>query len=236
MLHEKPNDSFHWKNKLDELDNLPGEPLNDKNASWQKLHNRLREKPGSGKMIWYWLAAACVLIVAGILWLSPSQNHNRIAERENYSVPEPGKTKSEIVQEETAVTTPRKPAEEKMKPTATGLIKRASSSVLKSPVKNENEVRDPVITKQLFPELIVDSRLPLDTTKTIATVMAPVSRKLRVVHINELTKPAEEMPFARATSSAPLQRNLSDHNNFQTLSLSKNASDNLVKIKLSPSN
>lgn len=59
MLHEKPNEFFHWKNKLDELDRLPGELLNDKTVSWNKLHNRLREKPRNNKIMWYWVAAAC---------------------------------------------------------------------------------------------------------------------------------------------------------------------------------
>ena len=63
MLHEKPNESFHWKNKLDELDHLPGESHPDKSASWQKLHDRLRPKPAKKRTVWYWIAAAVLLAV-----------------------------------------------------------------------------------------------------------------------------------------------------------------------------
>ena len=55
-----------WKNKLDEVADLPDFVLPDKNASWGKLHNRLQEKPGRIGAAWYWAAAAGILIVCAI--------------------------------------------------------------------------------------------------------------------------------------------------------------------------
>ena len=43
-VNENPNDDFHWKNKLENLESLPGETFN-KEASWEKLHDRLQKKP-----------------------------------------------------------------------------------------------------------------------------------------------------------------------------------------------
>src|SRR5258705_1506391 len=63
MSNENYNNTGDWRSRLEALDNLPGEPLIDKNASWEKLHDRLREKKGNKKIIWYWSAAACLLLV-----------------------------------------------------------------------------------------------------------------------------------------------------------------------------
>lgn len=63
MLNENYNNTGDWRSKLEALDNLPGETIINKNASWEKLHDRLREKRSSKKIIWYWSAAACLLLV-----------------------------------------------------------------------------------------------------------------------------------------------------------------------------
>jgi len=61
MLSEKHNDPFGWKNKLEGLTGLPGEDAADNNTAWQKLQDRLQQKPRRRKAIWYW-AAACLLL------------------------------------------------------------------------------------------------------------------------------------------------------------------------------
>jgi hypothetical protein len=237
MLHEKPNESFHWKNKLDELDYLPDEPLRDKAASWEKLHNRLRKKPVSRKAIWYWLAAACVLIIAGVLLIIPNQDHDQIAEKENLSIPEQPKNKSVTAKEEKALIISEKPIPGAIKkPTVIASAKKKDHSVLKITMIKGNAAEDSVATKQSLPEVIVHSNQAQDTLNTKAVTTAAAPKKLRVVHINEIVKPSEEMPLARVTLQASLQRKLSYQNNFPALTLSKNASDNLVKIKLAPSN
>src|ERR1022692_1843688 len=62
MLNEKQNNLHHWINKLDEPGCLPAEEMVDKNEAWKKLHQRLSGKPRKNKMIWYWAAAACLII------------------------------------------------------------------------------------------------------------------------------------------------------------------------------
>src|ERR1019366_8570477 len=62
MLNEKQNNLHHWINKLDEPGYLPAEEMVDKNEAWKKLHQRLSGKPRKNKMIWYWAAAACLII------------------------------------------------------------------------------------------------------------------------------------------------------------------------------
>src|SRR5450755_2342791 len=61
MLREKPNNAFHWKNKLEEMESLPDETFN-KEAAWEKLHQRMQGKPLNKRAVWYWAAAACLLL------------------------------------------------------------------------------------------------------------------------------------------------------------------------------
>ncbi len=61
MSNENLND--YWKNKLEDVDSLSAETFTDKNAAWEKLHSRLRQKPSRVRTVWYWAAAACLLLV-----------------------------------------------------------------------------------------------------------------------------------------------------------------------------
>ena len=51
MLNEKPNNDFHWKNKLEDLESLPGETFN-KEAAWEKLHERMQGKKSQHKKLY----------------------------------------------------------------------------------------------------------------------------------------------------------------------------------------
>lgn len=68
MINEEHNKQIHWKNKLDELDNLPGESFN-KEELWNKLHDRLRGNAGKKKVLWYWAAASVLFFVIIIPFL-----------------------------------------------------------------------------------------------------------------------------------------------------------------------
>lgn len=238
MLHEKPNESFHWKNKLDELDHLPDEPVKAKSVSWEKLHDRLREKPGSKKTIWYWSAAACLLITVGILWIMPNQDPGKTVTKKTQSTPEQSVNNSEIVKEKTPTTNLTEMMPEKTKKQAIIVsLKKKNRPIVKHTATTEKDIpKDSTAAKQSSPEIIVHSSPSSDTMnpKTIATTVA--TKKLRVVHINEIVKPAEEMPYAKLTLQPTLQGKPISRNDLPVFSLSKNASDNLVKIKLSPSN
>ena len=59
MISDKPNNNIDWKNKLEDFEGLAGEKFN-KEVSWEKLHSRLRQKPKNKRIIWYWMAAACL--------------------------------------------------------------------------------------------------------------------------------------------------------------------------------
>ncbi len=87
MLTEKQTDSFHWKERLDKLDHLPGQAM-DKDQAWEKLHMRLQPAAPRRKAAWYW-AAACLLL-AFLLYYSMfnfQQDRNNIAQIHKKEVP-----------------------------------------------------------------------------------------------------------------------------------------------------
>ena len=60
MSNEDPNNTSPWRNKLDELEHLPGSAFN-RDAAWDKLYGRFQGNKKSKKIFWYWIAAACLL-------------------------------------------------------------------------------------------------------------------------------------------------------------------------------
>ena len=68
MLDEKPNRGFHWKNKLEEWADLPGETFN-KEAAWDKLHERMQGKTRNNNAVWYGTAVACLVLALIISWI-----------------------------------------------------------------------------------------------------------------------------------------------------------------------
>ena len=61
MSRETPDELASWRRLLREPDALPGQGLADKDAAWDKLFERLNEKPRR-RFFGYRIAAACVLI------------------------------------------------------------------------------------------------------------------------------------------------------------------------------
>ena len=61
MSNEKTDEFLSWRGRLDQPDALPEQGLDNHEASWQRLAERLREKPRR-RVTGYWVAAACLLL------------------------------------------------------------------------------------------------------------------------------------------------------------------------------
>ena len=72
MSNEKTDEFLSWRGRLDQPDALPEQGLGNHEASWQRLAERLREKPRR-RVTGYWAAAACLLLalVPAIRFLHP---------------------------------------------------------------------------------------------------------------------------------------------------------------------
>jgi len=63
MSNERPDDFLSWRRTLSQPDALPEHGLEDRELSWEKLAGRLRDKPRR-RWTGYWIAAACLLLLA----------------------------------------------------------------------------------------------------------------------------------------------------------------------------
>lgn len=233
MLYEKPNESLHWKNKLDDLDHLPGEQIPDKNLGWEKLHNRLQEKSRNKIVRWYWTAAACLLLVIGIPWLTINEKDQNLVKNNMQQIP----SNSSILQTpstDNTIITPSQTQTENKHPNAA----KAKIKLQYRPKYNADTIDEPVANQRKVlikstPEVFNISINP-DTIAFVTVV--PVKKKLRVVHINELDKPKEHVQFAQSNASSVFQTKSLNNNAFSVFAVSRNSSDNILTIKLSPSN
>lgn len=233
MLYEKPNESLHWKNRLDDLDHLPGEQIPEKNSGWKKLHNRLQEKPRIKIIRWYLTAAACLLLIVGIPWLTINEKDNNLAK--NRAQLKPGNSSITTIPStgNTIISPLQTQTENKLSVTAKAKTKQQYQRVYKS-----IEIDKPVVNKSKVPISINSELYNISINPdTIAFVTAvPVKKKLRVVHINELNKLVEHSQFARSNTLPAFRIKSLNDDASSVFVVSRNSSDNIIKIKLPPSN
>ncbi len=182
--------NLNWKNKLEDTDCLPGETLQDKTATWEKLHARLGEKPRRKRIVWYW-AAACLLLAMLIpLMLVYKNQSNPVINN---------LVKNEITKPQLKETLP-------VKKDAVAVV-QTTSPEKKSTIKNEPENRSNNTIADTANIVTVTTDNNQNTTNEIissgpaedSSVVMPVAitqpkKKLKVVHINELGDPFENFP------------------------------------------
>jgi len=173
MLNEKPAEPGGWKDKLDLLDGMAGEPWTGKEAAWDKLHTRLHKKPAKKKGMW-WLAAAVFLL---LILPAPTQ-------------PPP---KGE------ALRTPELVRVEKTYLRVPDTVAGAGHRVQKQVTAKTKKIW-PVISQPSDTLQQVSATEPVKTD-TPLLASAPAPKKLRVIHINELEDPAG--PAGASTAVAP---------------------------------
>jgi len=193
MSNENPNNTPQWRSKLDELEHFPGTAFNS-DVAWNKLYGRLRGKKKSKKILWYWIAAACLLFGMVITLLN---YHKSTTEPVNKEIVIKQQEPNEIKKPALKVAEVDKNKHEKESETELEKNKIVSTSN-KSIQKSHHIVPAEVVTKiQLndavnYPaqEPVAKSLQILNNNSTI-TIILP-KKKLNVVHINELGDPVIE--------------------------------------------
>ncbi len=187
---------FHWKNKIEDIDHLPDAVLTNKNAAWEKLHNRLHEKKGI-QPFWYWLAAACLLFVIVVPVITGSKKQNSIVKNTNEKAPSKKQTIAAMPssKEDTMVDVST-PANENKSIRQSIRINEKNSS------KNSLVIKEEPLYSALNDRTdITNEPVVLPAATDSAAVNTPavvrVKKKLRVVHINELEPFAETPNIAR---------------------------------------
>jgi len=172
MLNERPDEFLSWRGRLAAPDALPDQGLDDKEVSWERLAERLREKPR--RRIGYWIAAACLLLA-----LIPATHFFRDRPARlagHHPVPHP----SALPLSSPRQTVPDQTASRR-RPAATHFTAPASGSRL---------------TPALLPVRLAD---PIPTTTDVSVAappaaMSPVAappspkKQWRIVYLNEIDK------------------------------------------------
>jgi len=199
MTNEKQTDSFHWKNKLEALDSLPGESITNKNAAWEKLSVRLHERPGRNKTIWYW-AAAGLLVAILVPWVIANKKENNLAatgplQKQNKTISVPALQKLPVIVAVSA-SPGKKQLVKSIHTTAAG--RSANKNTL--PVTGSLLAANAGTAIETAPAAIINVVPPSASAPTLTTI-AVVKKQLRVVHINEIETVPAANPEQLALSS-----------------------------------
>ena len=193
ISNENRND-FYWKNKLEDVSSLPDAVLTDKDSTWGKLHNRLHTRRRDVKKTWYWMAAAC-LMLAIIIPVTMYNKEHAIAVK---NITEKSKQKKETIpalqsSKENAVVHVSVSRDEKKLIRRSLKVDKKSFAAMNDVIKEDpaqpvSKVQADIVNAPVISPSAADS----NGLHTLA--LAPVKKKLKVVHINELREPLIETP------------------------------------------
>jgi hypothetical protein len=187
MSNENPNNTPQWRQKLDELEHLPGSAFN-RDAAWGKLYGRLRGNRKSKKIYWYWIAAACLLFGLMITLLNyhkgPAQSTNK-----ETVMKQPGKIKNPVLKVEEVNKSENGNSAE--------LIKDKIVATANKPIQRNRRIVNTEFLTKVHPDDVAISypeKEPLAKPLQIINInptaaVRPQKKKLNVVHINELGDP-----------------------------------------------
>ncbi len=239
----KENLDDHWKNKLEDVSSLSGETFTDKNATWEKLHSRLCQKPPGIRAVWYWAAAACLLLAVIIPAIMFNKKQNSLVENiptqiltKEITVPEISPSKENVV----ANISPSLIIKKKyIKPYIQTKEKKSGANNIvnkeETVLANLNDQKD---IQQIQQELPISLPLIINTPVEAPVAIAPVKKKLKVVHINELSEPGEKtLNTARYYERRSLKLKFNNHTVYTNSSLPMDYTGfNILKLKNAPSN
>lgn len=234
MLPEKHNRLSGLNDKLAALDELPGEPPANQQALWQKLQQRLEKKPRKQYAFMYG-AAACVLFLIGAAYVHWATQERDSVKNKATNITQTKKPRT-TVQANTgyAFARPRNITKEQKKHAAAkpASIQR-DNNMQKDALQKETVVATAISEKALAQKNTPTA--PQDTAQQMVAQMRV--KKLKVVHINELGEPAANKMVVQSNSALAAQTsNQVLQENFSGISYSGNRSDEIIKIRLTPTN
>jgi hypothetical protein len=235
MSDEKPNKDFHWKNKLEEIDSFPGEIFN-KEAAWEKLHGRIQEESREKNTVWYWGAAACLLLAVLSPWFFVAKKEHELVKKNS-------------VQKQTQLPSSHLSAKSNIDTVAALSLLSTEKKLPAFSVEKSNKIKShvnhkitPVETvtgktgkeEDMVQKITNNAVVPVSTTISIVAIL-PEKKKLKVVHINELGDPVAETPnIARFADRHTFQLKLINQEVYTSALPSANTGFNIFKTKNAP--
>jgi hypothetical protein len=254
MSRERTDEFLKWRGLIDQPDARPDRVLDDKEATWQKLAERLGER-GRNRLSGYRVAVACLLFALLIIPAARLfQDRHGVAGA--LSRRPPGKqlprVATSVVRRPHAVTvTTSRDADGGARAVdgvvRTSAVTASGGKAASAPARRTNRNRVPLLAAiRVSPALIVaapldsagqsllsrPSHLPLPGVRP-----SPRTKELKVVHQNEIRGGSIPSPSVGATSSDPRINILFRTGGRQPTPAPPPTEDPaLLKIKLSPSN
>ena len=193
MSNEEQGKNIQWQNKLENMEHLPS-PAFDKDASWNKLHERLQNKK-KRMPVWYWAAAAC-LFFAIMIALMMDNNASHLPKKDDIAIKKPEKTsKTALIDKNLAVN--------EIKPAITNKKTEQANKINKIIKKEDRVITPTTVSKISFTNTVevLNNRyladpLPVSNTLLATSLMPLQKKKLNVVHVNELGDPVNDFPVA----------------------------------------
>jgi len=229
MTNEKSNS---WKAKLEDANELREYSLQNKNAAWESLYDKLHEK-SKPKRLWYWMAAACVIAVITIVSIRHHSVNDNIAIHRS--------VKSKPQRNPVAKQSDQQSANKKIIVThdvvKTKTINTNIDKAIKQTIsKNEIAITDNSVLKH---EELTNTKIELPVLKdsmaqtTISVLSAP--KKMKVVHVNELDDDGSNINMAQNRIPSRIKFLNQDIYTDYTLSV-PTSGINILKNKNSTSN
>jgi len=222
MSNERIDEFLSWRSRLDDPCGVPGQGLDDREATWERLMDKIAGKPRRRRFFVYRMAAACVLLAlvaaAGFFY----DRHNRVValrpvERQRAVAPGvsiyspgaatgAGSAKHTPAGNAPVAATSRENAGSG--DVAAAHMARASQELRGQAVPGQRRARheqpaqqQPVqIAGLTTPPVVTPERMP---DSVAAMTPKPLKNKtLRVIHINELSGAPGPLPAAITASDA----------------------------------
>jgi hypothetical protein len=181
----------NWKQRLENADGFPDEILKDKNEAWEKLYARLHKKTGRKLLPWYWAAASLVAIsfTTIIFFINKNGQSSPVITSSPATYKDPAATKKSLVTEQkTNSALLQSPTEKNI-----GIsLSQKNSPVKKNEVISNYDLVTDSANGQAAVETVIEPVLDFDSSAKEITTVAPVKKKLRVIHINDIGQPLEK--------------------------------------------
>jgi len=237
MSKERTDEFLSWRGRLDQADALPEQGLDNHEGSWQRLAERLREKPRR-RVTGYWVAAACLLLalIPAVRFLHPRSPATalRPAVRQRTAVQKVAAKSLPVEHAVTARSAPR--------PTGTSASSRTELPLLSSDVPSNVLSPRPAIDSIIGPTMALaitapDIKPAPDSHRLMALLPA-AKKQLKVVYYNEISNPSGPSPSTATRIPAFLKFSIGRSGSPESggESAEQPSNDPVLTIKLIPQN
>lgn len=209
MSNERIDEFLSWRGQLDDPRGIPGQGLDDREATWERLMDKISETPRRRRFFGYRLAAACLLLALIPAVRLFQGRHVRIAttrpvELRRVVTPTPLPAQADVPEFTQAPETAQAP--EANPKTPTGPKTAAGTAPTTTALRTHRPSRSAApATPMKLAELTVPATVsvaPPDSAVYPKITRKPLkNNQLRVVHINELPGASGPAPAVTATDA-----------------------------------